>query len=439
MPNTLTKIAYVDFDGTLVKSHCVNYLIQIQYYRKNKILFWLWRAWLQLKSPWFHYLNKTSAEKFDRYYYRYFKGIPRSDLEAAMPTRIINHLYSRLLPDAVDELQRLKHAGYHIVIVSASLKNIVEPFALAIGADDCLATEIEESDGVFTGNICGHSINHHNKRKAIEDYQQQRQLKPQHIVAYGNSQWDIPMLELAHQAIAINAGSKLREWVGQEKIKSYQWDLEKIPLRFHFLYPLLRPFIREQEGLQYIPRSGGVIIIANHSSYLDHYLIGLTVMCLYNRRVRFLAKKEHFEKTFERWIHEWLGAFPIDRNRPSKESLLNVVKLLNNNEIVLIYPEGTRSEDGQLQPFKPGVLFTHYQSSAPIVPAGINGAYRVLPRGAYIPRPARMGLRFGPPVCYAEPGRHQLPKGRERQQQLNQLREQVKYLAQAATLNSEND
>lgn len=426
MPNTPSKIAYVDFDGTLVKSHCVNYLIQIQYQRKNKILFWLWRVWLQLKSPWFHFLNKSSAERFDRYYYRYFKGMPRAELEAALIPRVFDHLYSRLLPNAVDELNRLKQQGYHIVVVSASLKNIIEPFVKQIGADACLATEIEERDGIFTGNIIGHSINHQYKRQAIEAYQQQLQFKPEEMVAYGNSQWDIPMLEMVHQARAINAGSKLRQWAKLNQSESHNWSLEKIPLRFHFLYLLLRPFIRYQEGVSHIPRSGGVIIVANHASYLDHYLIGLTVMCRYKRRVRFLSKKEHFEKTIDRWIHEWLGAFPIDRSRPSKESLINVVKLLNNNEVVLIYPEGTRSEDGQLQAFKPGVLFIQQKSRVPIVPAGIKDAHKVLPRGKTLPRLATMGLRFGESIHFERQG--EKIRGQQRQEQLQQLHDLVKSL-----------
>lgn len=423
--NAVTKIAYVDFDGTLVKSHCVNYLIQVQAQRKGWLAFWLWRSWLQLKALKFHYLNQTSAEKFDRYYYRHFKGIAQQDLLAALPGRVFEHLYSRLLPDAVDELHKLRQEGYHIVVVSASLKDIVAPFARAIGAHDCLATEIEVHEGRYTGNILGHSINHHHKRSAIEAYEAQLPSPPATRVAYGNSQWDIPMLDLAGQAVAVNAGSKLRDWATEKTMPTPRWQLEHIPKRFYFLYLLLRPFIREQQGLSHIPRSGGVIIIANHSSYLDHYLIGLTVMCCYKRRVRFLAKKEHFDRPIERWVHEWLGAFPIDRERANKESLLNVVKLLNNKEIVLIYPEGTRSPDGHLQAFKPGVLFTHYHSAAPIVPAGINGAFKVLPRGAYIPRPAQMGLRFGAPIRYAQTAGEHLPKAGQRQQQLDQLREQV--------------
>lgn len=392
----------MDFDGTLVKSHCVNYLIQIQYHRKNRILFWLWRAWLQLKALKFHYLNKTSAEKFDRYYYRYFKNISLEELEAGVQARVMDHLYSCYLPEAEVEMQNLKAQGYRIVIVSASLKNIVEPSARAIGADDCLATEIEMSNGCFTGKIIGDSVNHENKLKAIKAYEATLQHKPQSI-AYGNSRWDIPMLEYADNAVAVNANSKLAQWAIEHNRHQQQWRLEYIPKRFHYLYALLRPFIREQRGLQYIPRSGGGIIIANHTSYLDHYLVGLTIMCRYNRRVRFLAKKEHFEKTFGRRLHEWLGAFPIDRNSPGKVSLLNVVRLLDDGEIVLIYPEGTRSDDGQLQAFKPGVLFTQQKSGAPIVPAGIKDAHKVLPRGKVIPRPVKMSLNFGPAIKFTRP------------------------------------
>jgi 1-acyl-sn-glycerol-3-phosphate acyltransferase len=171
-------------------------------------------------------------------------------------------------------------------------------------------------------------------------------------------------------------------------------------------------------------------VIANHTSYLDHYVIGLTIMCQYKRRVRFLAKKEHFDSPLHRWIHEQLGAFPIDRDRGGKEGLKSVVQLLDRGEIVLIYPEGTRSPDGQLKSFKPGVLFTHFQSGCEIVPAGINGAYEVLPRDKKIPRPGRISLKFGPAISYvSDNDKTQIPRGKDRITILENLRNEVGRLA----------
>jgi len=426
------KIAYIDFDGTLVKSHCVHYLIKINSNIKSKFSFWVWRFFLQLKAPYFHFLNKTSSSKFDTYYYSYFKGLKTTQINEAMDKLLLEYMTSKLFGQAIDEIRRLKSEGYRIVIVSASLDLIVKPFAKSIDADHIIATTLETNNELFTGVIKNKSVNHHNKLKAIKEFEEKHQLTPEKRVSYGNSQWDIPMLDFADEAIAVNPDKNLALWAKENGTKCLQWQLENIPRRFHFLYMLLKPFVSSCEGLSHIPRNGGVIIISNHSSYLDHYLIGLSIMCRYGRRVRFLAKKEHFEAPLERWIHEWLGAFPIDRSKVSKQSLNSVVSLLNNNEIVLIYPEGTRSSDGKLQTFKPGVLFTHFQSNCPIVPAGINGAYEMLPRGKLIPRfSQKMGVKFGPSTTFLNNANdNKIPRGNIRRSLLNDLSGRVMGLMQ---------
>lgn len=431
------KIAYLDFDGTLVKSHCVHYLILIQSCIKHPLIFLIWRLLLWFRAPVFLLLNKISAAHFDRYYYRFFMGISVKQLDDAVNLRVLDFLHSRFYPEAADQVQQLHAAGYQVVVVSGSMKNIVEPFARSIGADACLATEPEVIDGLFSGKINGNSINHQQKVRAIQDYQLREQLAPAHTLAIGNSKWDIPMLTFADKAMVVNPDKILARWAEMRGTPIKRWYLEKIPVRFYFLYMFLLPFIRTVEGLRHIPRSRGAIIIANHCSYLDHYLIGLSVMCEYGRRVRFLAKKEHFEKPFDRWIHEWLGAFPIDRSKASKESLLNVVKLLNRNELVLIYPEGTRSLDGKLQEFKPGVLFIQQKSGCEIIPTGIRGAYDFLPSGKLIPRPARMSLRFDKAITFSEQNKD-LSRGELRALRLNILRDKISTLCEASLARPES-
>lgn len=156
-------------------------------------------------------------------------------------------------------------------------------------------------------------------------------------------------------------------------------------------------------------------------------------MCRYNRRVRFLAKKEHFISPFQKWIHHLLGAFPIDRDNGGKEGLQSVVKLLKQGEIVLLYPEGTRSRDGLLHSFKPGILYTHFNSGCQIIPVGINGAYEVLPSHRIFPRPGRITVKFGPAISLIKNvGDTVLPRGRVRVEMLENLRHKVGLLADIA-------
>lgn len=425
------KIAYIDFDGTIADSNCVDYLIVINRNLKNKAMFWTWRILLQLKAPLFIALHKFSANLFDKYYYRYYKGLNRNTVDKIIQDQVVPYISRKIFPQAKTEIDKLRSAGYHVVIVSGSLKNIIKRVAREIGAHDYIATQLEEKNGQFTGKIKGYNVNYQNKLRAIEEYNRRNNLSAENIIAYGNSKWDIPMLKFATESYAVNPDKSLANWSRQITRPPVEWALEKIPFRFYVLYAFLRPFMKHWEGLSNIPRNNGVIVVANHCSYLDHYIIGLTIMCRYNRRVRFLAKKEHFDTPLQRWIHRQLGAFPIDRNRGGKQGLLSVVKLLQRGEVVLIYPEGTRSIDGRLQAFKPGVLFTHFQSGCQIVPAGINGAYRILPKNKKLPRPGRITLRFGPAISFLKPQQdNSLPRGKERNAMLENLRVQVARLTQ---------
>ena len=428
--NEVNKIAFIDFDGTIVDSHCVDYLIEINKGLKNKSMFILWRILLQFKGPLFYLLNKISAVLFDKYYYRFYKGLKSNEVNKIIESHVIHYIKKNVFPQAIDEIKKLRSQNYHVVVVSGTLKNIVEPIALALGANDCIATHLEEKNGVFTGKVKGYFINHNNKRQAIANYCLYNNYEPEKIAVYGNSKWDIGMLAVADKSYAINPDKKLSKWSEYNGCEKMSWGFEKIPLRFYFLYCFLRPFIKNWEGLEYIPKNKGVILIANHSSYLDHYVIGLTIMCRYHRRVRFLAKKEHFNSPFQKWLHQLLGAFPIDREKGGKEGLQSVVNLLKQGEIVLLYPEGTRSRDGLLHSFKPGILYTHYNSGCQIVPVGINGAYDVLPSNRIFPRPGRITLKFGPAISLIKSvGDTVLPRGKDRVEILENLRYKVGRLA----------
>jgi len=426
----INKMAFIDFDGTIVDSHCVDYLIIIFKHLKNKYSYLLWLCLLQLKAPLFYILNYLSSVHFDSYYYSFFKSVNREKVDQIIRDKVTPYIKKHVFPQAEEEIRKLRCQGYYVVIVSGSLKNIIEPVAFELGANDCIATHLEEKNECFTGKVKGYFVNHMNKRRAIAKYCLYNNYSPEKIVVYGNSKWDIGMLDIADKSYAINPDKKLAAWSKYNICEEKKWQFEKIPLRFYFLYFFFRPFIKYWEGLENIPKNKGVILIANHCSYLDHYVIGLTIMCRYKRRVRFLAKKEHFESPFQRWIHQLLGAFPIDREKGGKEGLQSVVNLLKQGEIVLLYPEGTRSNDGLLQSFKPGILYTHYNSGCQIVPVGINGTYEVLPRNKIFPRPGRISLKFGPAISFIKNmGETTLPRGEARLELLESLRFKVGRLA----------
>ncbi len=425
--NNISKIAFMDLDGTIVDSHSVNYLNLIHKGLNSKFNHFLYTIMLRLKGVLFHLLSHFSSAAFDTYYYRHYKGIKANKIDQAIKDKVLPFIRNKIFPQAVEEIERLKGENYYIVLVSASLKNIVQPLVKELNVNDYIATELEIKNGIFTGKVKGDFVNNLNKQKAIEAYCKERNILASHIIAYGNSKWDIPMLQASNEAIIVNPDKKLFKWSKNKAANIKSWGFAKMPLLYYFMYVLLLPYLRGWQGLQHIPKNKGAILVANHSSYLDHYVIGLIVSLFYRRRVRFLAKKQHFETPFQKWIHELLGAFPIDRDKGGKEGLKSVVDLLKNNEIVLMYPEGTRSRDGLMKDFKPGVLYTHFKSGCDIIPVGINGAFQVLPSGKIFPRFARISLKFGAPISFLY--NESLPRGKERKEILTGLQKTVKKLA----------
>lgn len=145
-----------------------------------------------------------------------------------------------------------------------------------------------------------------------------------------------------------------------------------------------------------VPRRGGVILAANHLSFLDSLLL----MYSLPRRVSFLGKAEYLAAWPTRKLFPAAGMIPVDRSgRGVVKSLAWASKRLELGEIVGIFPEGTRSRDGLLHRGHTGVAHLALRTGAPIVPVGIAGSAAAQPPGARFPvRGASVRLRFGSPV-----------------------------------------
>ena len=141
------------------------------------------------------------------------------------------------------------------------------------------------------------------------------------------------------------------------------------------------------------------IIAANHSSHLDTLAI-MTVLGDECKRLRVLAAKDYwFSTRFKSWFSgELLKFVPFDRHANFLQGLRISQEVLKQNECLLIYPEGTRSVTGELQPFKPGLGLLAYETGSPIVPAYIDGTYHALPKGRNLPRKSRIRVTFGKPI-----------------------------------------
>lgn len=149
-------------------------------------------------------------------------------------------------------------------------------------------------------------------------------------------------------------------------------------------------------GAEHVPMRGPVLVVCNHQSHLDPVLVG--VAC--PRQLCYLARHTLFFWPLG-WLIRSLGAVPIDRSS-GRGGIKTTLKLLKESEAVLMFPEGTRSPDGRLQPLLPGFCALARRSEATILPVTLDGAYRAMPRGSGLPRPNRIRLVFGESIIAAE-------------------------------------
>ena len=137
-------------------------------------------------------------------------------------------------------------------------------------------------------------------------------------------------------------------------------------------------------GRENLIEDGPAILASNHSSYLDPPLVG--VSC--RKDVYFLARKSLFERPVIGALIAQLNTVPVDRDRGDVGAVRAMIKLLKSGNRVLVFPEGTRSKDGNLQPARAGVGLLIAKSLAPVVPVRVFGSYAALPRSG--------GIRFVP-------------------------------------------
>jgi 1-acyl-sn-glycerol-3-phosphate acyltransferase len=153
-------------------------------------------------------------------------------------------------------------------------------------------------------------------------------------------------------------------------------------------------FSLERTGRKNIPKKGPVILAANHRSFLDPFLIG----CCLRRPVYFVAKKELFEKRWQGWILNRLGAFPIRRGEADEESMATARGVLERGGVVVIFAEGTRHRTGPLGRPKRGVGRLALETGAPVVPIAILGSERA--RRGWRIRPVWVRIRCGKPLTF---------------------------------------
>lgn len=140
-----------------------------------------------------------------------------------------------------------------------------------------------------------------------------------------------------------------------------------------------------------LPTTGGLIVLSSHQTFLDPLLLGLAT----DRRMSSLARSSLYRfKPFGAVITA-LDAVPIDRQGSAVKAMKAVIERLERGAAVIIFPEGSRTHDGQLGEFKSGFALIAKKAAVPIVPVAIVGGFECWPRTRLLPRPDRIRLEFG--------------------------------------------
>lgn len=144
-------------------------------------------------------------------------------------------------------------------------------------------------------------------------------------------------------------------------------------------------------GTENIPRKGGVLLVSNHQSYLDPVLIGVRVQ----RPVSFMARSTLFNNPAFDALISTLYAFPVKRGEGDIGAMRQAISLLKQGHILNVFPEGTRSATGEIQPIASGIGLIIRRAGCPVIPVYINGSFRAWPRTRKLPQPTPIEVIFG--------------------------------------------
>ncbi|PKV84394.1 1-acyl-sn-glycerol-3-phosphate acyltransferase [Streptomyces sp. TLI_146] len=176
-------------------------------------------------------------------------------------------------------------------------------------------------------------------------------------------------------------------------------------LKYALLGPLLRLLFRPRiEGLEHIPDEGPAIVAGNHLSFSDHFLMPVML----KRRITFLAKQEYFtgpgiKGRLTAAFFRAVGQIPVDRSgkEAGQAAIREGLGVLRRNELLGIYPEGTRSHDGKLYKGKVGVAVMALKAQVPVIPCAMVGTFEIQPPGQVMPKIRRVTIRFGEPLDFS--------------------------------------
>ena len=166
------------------------------------------------------------------------------------------------------------------------------------------------------------------------------------------------------------------------------WALFRLMYAVYFRWQRFNP--------ERVPLSGGVIIASNHASFLDPPLIGSAL----HRPMNYLGRASLFSHPFVGWLFRQWNSIPVDRDGGGAAGLKAIIERLLAGGAIILFPEGTRTKDGKLQPARSGIGLTVIKSNAPVVPVRVFGTFECYSQKWKFHKPIRLAVKYGLPMKF---------------------------------------
>jgi 1-acyl-sn-glycerol-3-phosphate acyltransferase len=171
-------------------------------------------------------------------------------------------------------------------------------------------------------------------------------------------------------------------------VYSIGWHFFRLTFATYFRWQVYNP--------ERVPLAGPVILAANHASFLDPPLIGAGV----KREINYLARESLFRFPAMGAVLRKVNCVPVDRDGSGAAGLKAIFDRLLAGGAIILFPEGTRTRDGELQPPRSGIGLTVIKSTAPVVPVRVFGTFEAYRRHLRFPRPRRVAVKYGHPMWF---------------------------------------
>jgi len=219
----MQRAAFFDVDGTIVKSNIVMPYVHIRRDELSAIGNLFWTPFFLLKALTYIIVDKIDRTKFNRMFYRNYRGRSVADKEQMAGLCFENYLRPNIFEQAKERISQLKEEGYQIILVTGSLDFLIQPLAEDLQVDHLIAARLEEKEGKFSGELDGLPVSDKEKVSRIEAYAAANEIDLTASQAYGDSIADLPMLECVGEAHPVRPDPKLMAIAQQRKWPIEEW------------------------------------------------------------------------------------------------------------------------------------------------------------------------------------------------------------------------